>query len=347
MSTMTHVRMPGPQSKDAPRFRGKRILHFLAEYEFCATTAGLNSIQTIQQITHYCNTKSEQFIESLDEYYGDNWESFKARLLEFYPSEEEKPYYKVDHLIKLVRKDRKLSSIAKFDNYIREFMVIAKSLDDRKALSQMDKHDYFWHGIKPPSFHEEIATVLKNSKLWTDLTCPPPMPEVIQTVKLHLKQDLYRVPDDDGQYGLRDNETTTDSSDSDESSSIDSNTDQDTRRTGFKRYRVKHEAKPSKDKPTIIALEPKPQDTHDLVKSNIDDLAEKIGRLTIALGHLQDDTVGTRPVNLSTSSITCFMCGEQGHLLKDCPETKAFVAKKVLRWSSEGRLVQADGSDLL
>ncbi|KAF9503210.1 hypothetical protein BS47DRAFT_1452216 [Hydnum rufescens UP504] len=212
---MTHVRMPGPRSKDAPRFRGKRILHFLAEYEFCATTAGLNSIQTIQQIT-----------------------------------QEEKPYYKVDHLIKLTHKDQKLSSIAKFDDYIRKFMVIMKSLDDRKALSQLDKHDYFWRGIKPPSFREEIATVLKNSKLWTDLTCPPPMPEVIQTVKLCLKRDLYRVPDDDGQYGLRDNEATTDSSDLDDSSSIDSNTDQ------------------------------------------------------------------------------------------------GLVAKKVLRWSSEGRLVQADGSDL-
>ncbi|KAF9509106.1 hypothetical protein BS47DRAFT_1397221 [Hydnum rufescens UP504] len=162
------------------------------------------------------------------------------------------------------------------------------------------------------------------------------MPEVIQTIKLRLKRDLYQVLDDDGQYGLHDNEATTDSSDSDEFSSIDSNTNQDARHTGFKRYWVKHEAKPSKDKPTIIALELKPQDTRNLVKSNIDDLAEKIRRLTIVLGHLQADTVGTHPVNLSTSSITCFMCGEQGHLLKDCPETKAFVAKKVLRWSSEG-----------
>jgi Protein of unknown function (DUF4100) len=40
------------------------------------------------------------------------------------------------------------------------------------------------------------------------------------------------------------------------------------------------------------------------------------------------------------------MCGETGHLLKDCPETKAFVMQKVLRWSSKGQLIQADGSDL-
>jgi len=32
--------------------------------------------------------------------------------------------------------------------------------------------------------------------------------------------------------------------------------------------------------------------------------------------------------------------------MKDCPETKAFIAKKVLKISNEGRLVQLDGSDL-
>jgi hypothetical protein len=46
--------------------------------------------------------KSEQFIKTLDEYYGDDWMTFKSRLLGFYPSEEEKPYYKVSDLIKLV-----------------------------------------------------------------------------------------------------------------------------------------------------------------------------------------------------------------------------------------------------
>jgi hypothetical protein len=190
--------------------------------------AGLNSIQTIQQITRYCNTKSEQFIESLPEYYGDNWASFKTQLLEFYPSEEEKPYYKVDHLIKFTRKDRRILSIAKFDDYIREFMVIASSLDEWKALSEMDKHDYFWRGIKPPSFHDEIGNILKHLKLWIDLTCPPPMQQVIETIKSHLRQDLYHVPNDNEWGTHNDNEALTDSSDSDESSTIKSGMDKDT-----------------------------------------------------------------------------------------------------------------------
>ncbi|KAF9506328.1 hypothetical protein BS47DRAFT_1367439 [Hydnum rufescens UP504] len=56
--------------------------------------AHLTSTQTICQITRYCDTKSERFIESLHEYYEEDWDNFKSHLLEFYPSEEEKPYYK-------------------------------------------------------------------------------------------------------------------------------------------------------------------------------------------------------------------------------------------------------------
>jgi hypothetical protein len=41
----------------------------------------------------------------LDEYYDNDWVAFKARFMEFYPSEEEKPYYKVSDLLKLVQKD--------------------------------------------------------------------------------------------------------------------------------------------------------------------------------------------------------------------------------------------------
>src|ERR1700676_950942 len=197
MTSTTFSRMPGPWSRDAPRFTGKRILRFLSEYEFCANAAGLDSTQTIRQITRYCDSKSERFIESLDEYYKNNWDLFKSRLLQYYPSEEEKPYYKVDHLLKLVRKERKLSSIEKFDDYIRGFTVIAKALEDRKALSLTDKHDYFWRGVKPASFREEIGSTLRHLKVWTDLTSPPPMDEAIHAIKLRLKRDLYRVVDED------------------------------------------------------------------------------------------------------------------------------------------------------
>ncbi|KAF9516741.1 hypothetical protein BS47DRAFT_1390566 [Hydnum rufescens UP504] len=321
-----------------PRSPRKRILCFLAEYEFCATAAHLTPTQTIRQITRYCDTKSERFIESLDEYYNDDWDAFKSRLLDYYPLEEEKPYYKVDHLLKLVRKDRKLSSIEKFDNYIREFMVIVRVLEDRKALSQTDKYDYFWRGVKPVSFHEEIGNVPRNSKLWTDLTNPPPMNEATQAIKLRLKRDLYHVPDDDGLNEALEDDKSADTTDSDDNSGTD-DSDDETRKVKSKKHQAKLEIKQKKEEGTTKPLDSKVQEPGDPMKSNIDDLAEKIGRLTIALGQFDPDKVACRPGKFNVSSIKCFMCGEQGHSLRECPETKAFIMKKVLKISNEGRLI--------
>jgi hypothetical protein len=40
------------------------------------------------------------------------------------------------------------------------------------------------------------------------------------------------------------------------------------------------------------------------------------------------------------------MCREEGHSLKDCPKTKAFIMKKVLKILNKGYLVQLDGTNL-
>jgi hypothetical protein len=349
MSTQsnTFTRMPGPRSRDAPRFTGKRIIRFLADYEYCADAAGLTPEQRILQITRYCDIKSEEFIESLDEYGGKDWPKLKKSLLDCYPSEEEKPYYKVDDLLKFVRKDRKLPTIEKFDEYFRQFSVIAKSLEARQALSETDKHDYFWRGIKPPTFREEIAIAMKNAKLWTDLTNPPPMTKVKEMIKQRLKRDLYRVNDDDGKYADGDESQGSPSENSsDESDPSDSESEREYRRMRAKRRHSKHDVRTKKDGPAPKATETKAPEPPEPPKSNIDDLAEKIGRLTIALGQFDNDKVPRRSVRFAGSILRCFMCGENGHAIKECPESKAFIAKKVLKITNEGRLVQADGSDL-
>ncbi|KAF9503310.1 hypothetical protein BS47DRAFT_1369628 [Hydnum rufescens UP504] len=90
----------------------------------------------------------------------------------------------------------------------------------------------------------------------------------------------------------------------------------------------------------------KVQEPGDLMKLNIDDLTEKIGHLTIALSQFNPNKVMHHLGKFNISSIKCFMCGEQGHSLRECPETKAFIVKKVLKVSNKGHLVQLDSSDL-
>ncbi|KAF9502875.1 hypothetical protein BS47DRAFT_1369947 [Hydnum rufescens UP504] len=241
------------------------------QYEFCATAAGLSSTQTIQQITHYCDTKSERFIKSLDEYYKDNWDLFKSRRLKFYPSEEERPYYRPGHLLKFVQKERKLSSVEVFDKYFYQ-----------KALSETDKHDYFWQGIKPPSFREEIAIVLQNSN-------PPLMNEVTHMVKLRLRQDLYQVLDDN-KLDVHKDKISSDCSKEEEASSSDSNSEEP-RCPRSKRHHIKHETKQKKEESMMKPLQVKPQDTPVPVKSSMDDLAEKIGCLTIAISQYKAERI--------------------------------------------------------
>ncbi|KAF9516225.1 hypothetical protein BS47DRAFT_1390860 [Hydnum rufescens UP504] len=156
------------------------------------------------------------------------------------------------------------------------------------------------------------------------------MEEATRAIKLQLKRDLYRVPDDETMHTVLDDEGSSSTTDSDESSDSE-DSDEEPKQAKNKKGQLKPENKQKKDEVTT----PKPaelskvQESIDLMKSNIDDLAEKIGRLTLVLGQLDPDKVV-----------------EEGHSLKDCLETKAFIAKKVLKLSNEGRLVQLDGSDL-
>ena len=85
--------MPGRRSRDAPRFDGRKIKRFLAEFESLCKGAGLKEEDYCQHVTKYCSEEAEEFIESLEAYETGNWMAVCDKLLEFYPSEEEERHY--------------------------------------------------------------------------------------------------------------------------------------------------------------------------------------------------------------------------------------------------------------
>ncbi|KAF8316689.1 uncharacterized protein EI90DRAFT_3021504 [Cantharellus anzutake] len=92
-----------------------------------------------------------------------------------------------------------------------------------------------------------------------------------------------------------------------------------------------------------MAPKPEPkQETMDHVqKANMDDLANRLSKLTIDVARLME-----KPKYSQYNTGWCFMCLSEGHGFKGCPETKAFVAAGVIRYDTSNRLVMSDGSPL-
>ncbi len=65
------------------------------------------------------------------------------------------------------------------------------SLEARNRLNEIEKDDFFFRGLKPQTFRSHVKHELKAQKLWTDLTVPPTMDDVIIVAKALLKHDLY------------------------------------------------------------------------------------------------------------------------------------------------------------
>ncbi len=90
-----------------------------------------------------------------------------------------------------MNKSAKIKKHSDFDKYCWKFQVITLSLEERSCLTKVKKDDYFFHGLKPKSFHMDIKEELRAQRLWTDLTNPPRMEHVVTIVIAMLRHDLY------------------------------------------------------------------------------------------------------------------------------------------------------------
>jgi len=170
----------------------------------------------------------------------------------------------------------------------RQFLVITASLEARNALSGYDRNDYFWSGIRP-----------------TSLTMPPSMGRVTEVATKFLQRDAYvprykktrpkSVKDRHKKYSAESDDESSEDEPSDSSESSSSSSEEDSS---------------DDDEP------PKP----DLnAHSNIDDLAERFKRLELRLAeHGNRDAQPQRIGN----TMSCIMCGEFGHGIRDCEQSK-------------------------
>src|SRR5260370_14297507 len=56
------MRMLGPQSREAPHFKGTKIKKFLSEFELLAKGARIMDEEKCEYVVSYCKEKQEKFI---------------------------------------------------------------------------------------------------------------------------------------------------------------------------------------------------------------------------------------------------------------------------------------------
>jgi hypothetical protein len=71
--------MPRPRNRDTPQFEGKRIKHFLEEFEALTDAAMLSKDEHCHYIVCYCKSEAEEFIELLEEYEDNDWDTLKKK----------------------------------------------------------------------------------------------------------------------------------------------------------------------------------------------------------------------------------------------------------------------------
>ena len=104
--------------------------------------------------------------------------------------------------------------------------------------------------------------------------------------------------------------------------------------------RINQKKEESKELPTIdTVVEPKGN-----TRSSINDLTQRFKRLEMKLA----EKSGSPQMRMEprTDDRICFMCGRQGHLVRECQECKFFLSQGICRLDTNNRVVMSDGSPL-
>lgn len=137
-------------------------------------------------------------------------------------------------------------------------------------LSERDRDNYFFVGIKPLALRNQIQNILERDSIWKDVTAPPEMDVVMDSTEQYLKKDRY-IPRD-----LADDEAPVlGSHNADEDSLSDSESDdgKDSHRYWIKKDMTMKEKE--KEKETSLKMQTKSTDSPKQ-EVTTEDLAQRL-----------------------------------------------------------------------
>ena len=183
--------MPMPSSRDAPRFTGKNLREFLADYEIGTSGAGWDESQKCKRLPLYCKRPMRDLIGTFDEVVnGKDWASLKRKLSDLYHPDYYRPRYTRKDIEKYVHRKRTITKRMHFAEYYRDFMMRVQYLKP-KPLHPEDRNLLFWEGL-PRQLQRDIYGDLKAMDPRLDRSVAQDV-EVIKKVALAIldKDSVY------------------------------------------------------------------------------------------------------------------------------------------------------------
>ncbi|KAI0074107.1 hypothetical protein K474DRAFT_1710112 [Panus rudis PR-1116 ss-1] len=350
--------MPRPREPGAPSFQGSQVDAFLEEFEDAAEAAGLDKKKWPERVLRYCSAKVKDVLCHYPQFKGDDWDVAKAKLVELYKSNDDKPRATLEQLraLPVTKKTSQMdgfTSLRQVDSYIRKYVAIAGNLKDRDIITENEYNLQFYKGL-PSAVRGRVRSSgqLKS----TSSKKADPMDDVAKIVRqLYDQDDIDAIPDDEEGYlapsdsdhlekppgiiinkwyklcqfrriiGLKtcDDDSDSDSDDSDDSSSEDEKPK--------KKKRVQSQPQVTQQ-PNVQAPAAAPNPNRESVdlSDRVQDLAEQMKCLAIAVqaGRETHQTSAGSPQQ------------------EFCPEAKRLCEEGLAMYNSEGKLVRRNGEEL-
>ena len=145
----------------------------------------LNVVITSHAIVVMTNDH-KRFVKGLKEYLETDWKKLKARLAKCYPPEEEEFSITKKALVKFIQQNQNIHNLVSFDEYCRNFGLLANALEAKKKLKEDERNSLFIHGV-PYSLHKKIIDELLCTNDWKNKDIAPEMDKVINAAEELLK----------------------------------------------------------------------------------------------------------------------------------------------------------------